>query len=81
MDLSALLAEIKRFCDKNEMAPSRFGRLAVKDCSFVFAIENGKRSPTLRTVNTVILFMKGYGKNDRGSNKTAAYVDGRHAKK
>lgn len=80
MDVPALLAKIQRFCDRHDIAPSSFGRLAINDGNFVQEVAAGTRSPTMRTVNTVVLFMEGY-KNDRGRNKAAAAVGGRHAKK
>lgn len=47
-----LLVEIRAFCDQRGMAPTRFGKDAIGDPSFVSAIESGRdcRSRTIRKV-------------------------------
>lgn len=57
-----LLTEINRFCEKNGMSPSGFGRWALKNPNFVSDLQQGEEtfSPKLRTVNKIRLKMKTY---------------------
>ena len=57
MTVDELLARVRRFLAKHSMAPSTFGRLAVRDPSLVRQLERG-RSPTARTVDKVLKFME-----------------------
>lgn len=54
-----LPVRVARFIKKHGMKPSRFGKLAVGDPCFVLELLRG-RSPTLRTVERIEKFMKGY---------------------
>lgn len=56
MTVDELLARVRKFLAKHAMAPSTFGRLAVRDPSLVRQLEKG-RSPTQRTVEKVMKFM------------------------
>lgn len=52
---------IDAFCQRHSMAESTFGRLAMRDGSFVPRIRSG-RSPTMRIVYMVEKFMADYDK-------------------
>ena len=54
-----LLRSIELFLKKTEMAPTRFGRAAVRDPRFVFDLRNG-REPGARTKRRVEHFMNIY---------------------
>lgn len=54
-----LLSRVSRFLKRHGMRPTKFGRLAMKDPGFVRSLEEG-RSPTIRTVERIEHFMKGY---------------------
>lgn len=51
--------EIERFLDNNDMAQTRFGRLAVSDPRFVGDLRNG-REPRPETIVRVRKFMASY---------------------
>lgn len=55
-------AEIEAFLARSKMAPSKFGKEAVNDRSFVRDLRAG-RAPNLRIVDRVHAFMKA---NDEG---------------
>lgn len=55
-----LIAEIEAFLNKHQMAPSRFGELAVNSKGFVTRLVSGQTSPTLDTVEKVRDFMRDY---------------------
>lgn len=50
------LARIEAFLKERRMSPTRFGREAVADPSFVFTLRTG-RSPGLKTAERVLAFM------------------------
>lgn len=41
--MSDLLSDIRAFCQAHDMAPSRFGELAMRDKPFVHQLEAGRR--------------------------------------
>lgn len=41
--MSDLVSDIRAFCAAHEMAPTRFGELALNDKPFVAQLENGRR--------------------------------------
>lgn len=41
--MSDLLSDIKAFCEAHELAPTRFGELAMNDKPFVIQLEKGRR--------------------------------------
>lgn len=53
---AALLARIKAFLARHDMAPSRFGRDATGEPQIISSIEGG-RSPSLKVVHRIIAFM------------------------
>ena len=54
------LRNIELFLRRTRMAPTRFGRDAVRDPRFVFDLRNG-REPTDRTSRRIEHFMNSYG--------------------
>lgn len=52
-----LLASIKAFIDRHNMAPTRFGRDATGEPQLIDSIEKG-RSPSLNTLQRIAAFMK-----------------------
>lgn len=56
----ALLKKIETFLNQHGMAPTRFGRDAVRDPKFVFDLRRG-REPTGRMTRRVEHFMNAYG--------------------
>ncbi len=51
-----VLMKINRFLNEKDMAPTRFGRLAVNDPRFVYDLRNG-REPRAGTVARVEAFI------------------------
>jgi len=52
----SVLMRINRFLDEQDMAPTRFGRLAVNDPRFVLDLRNG-REPRPETVDRINAFI------------------------
>jgi hypothetical protein len=59
MDAKDLLIEVEKALKKTGMSPTRFGRDAVSDPSFVFDLREGKRDLRLSTVQRVRDFIAG----------------------
>jgi hypothetical protein len=59
IDDSEFLVSIKAFLERTGMKPTRFGREAVGEASFIASLESG-RSPSLKVVNKVAQFMQDY---------------------
>ncbi len=57
MDITQFSQAVEEAIKSKGMTPTQFGRAALKDPGFVFGLRNG-RSPTLRTVERVISFIK-----------------------
>ena len=57
--MSDLLREIELFCARHGMPPTRFGKLAMNDKAFVFALRAG-RDVFTRTAAKVRRFMAEY---------------------
>jgi hypothetical protein len=53
-----LIADIQAFLARHDMAPSRFGELAVNSKGFVQRLIDGKHAPTLTTIDKVYAFMR-----------------------
>lgn len=51
-----LLRRVERYLRRNGMAPTTFGRLAVRDPRFVFDLRNG-REPRPGTVDRVVRYL------------------------
>jgi len=51
-----LLQRIEAFLERTDMAPSRFGREAMREPSFIESLRNG-RSLSLKNANRVLRFM------------------------
>lgn len=51
-----LLTRIEAFLERTEMAPTRFGREAMREPSFIESLRNG-RSISLRNANRLLRFM------------------------
>lgn len=51
-----LLGRIEAFLERAEMAPTRFGREAMREPSFIESLRNG-RSLSLRNANRVLQFI------------------------
>lgn len=65
------LANIDAFLGRSGLSPSRFGELAVNDCSFVANLRSG-RSPRATTIDRVEAWMADYEKDRaRGSRRAA----------
>lgn len=41
--MAQLLTEIDSFCERHDIAPTRFGQLALNDKAFVAQLRNGRR--------------------------------------
>jgi hypothetical protein len=52
-----LLREVEKYLRKGRVAPTRFGREAVRDPRFVFDLRNG-REPRPRTVKRVLAYLE-----------------------
>jgi hypothetical protein len=52
------IARVNRFLDDSGMAASRLGRIALNDSAFVLKVLDGRRSPSMRTVQQVDGFME-----------------------
>lgn len=52
------LATVTKFMERWGYGDSEFGRLALKDPNFVQEVRSGQRSPTLRLVTKVLIYMK-----------------------
>ena len=51
-----LLIDIEAFCDRHDVKPSTFGRLALNDSGFVNRLREG-RSPSLTVTRKVYAYM------------------------
>lgn len=58
MDTSQFLKAIDAAIEARGMTATEFGRLAVKDPNFVFDVRASRRSPTLKTVEKVMRFIR-----------------------
>lgn len=61
MTTQELLTKIEKFCQRNKIAPSRFGRDAVGASNLLARLRNGK-TVTIETAGRIQDFMRGYGK-------------------
>lgn len=58
-----LLADIERFCARNNLGTAAFGLAAIGDRSLVGNMQRG-RSVTLKTANKLAIFMRDYRPTD-----------------
>lgn len=63
-----LLSEIERFLDKHDMAPTRFGSLAMADPSFVSDLQQGRdiKWSTVEKVRAFMAEFRGEARPKRG---------------
>ena len=61
MNTQELLAKIERFCERNKIAPTRFGRDAVGASNLMDRLRAGK-TVTVETSARILEFMRGHGK-------------------
>lgn len=54
-----LIETIEAFCERHEMAPTRFGREAAREAQLIQSLKSG-RSLTLARANRIVSFMNAY---------------------
>jgi hypothetical protein len=55
--LAEVLASIEEFLLRHDMAPTRFGRLAMGDGALVGMLREGRRDPSLGNIRKICAFM------------------------